>query len=134
MMYRYMYMYVGYTKSKVLCSYLDSTKFEPNIYFNYVSLFDTFALHSLHKHIGYYPTLTHLFPSNMQTLVETLSNGVGYLHEGLSDLEKKVVEQLFTSGAVQVMVVSRNLCWGINISAHLVVVMDTQFYDGRTHR
>lgn len=70
----------------------------------------------------------------MQTLVETLSNGVGYLHEGLSDLERKVVEQLFTSGAVQVMVVSRNLCWGINISAHLVVVMDTQFYDGRGHR
>ena len=70
----------------------------------------------------------------VQTLVETLSNGVGYLHEGLSELERKVVEQLFTSGAVQVMVVSRNLCWGINISAHLVVVMDTQFYDGRGHR
>ena len=41
-----------------------------------------------------------LFP--FQTLVETLSNGVAYLHEGLSEIERKVVEQLYTSGAVQV--------------------------------
>ena len=70
----------------------------------------------------------------LQTLVETLSNGVAYLHEGLLDLERKVVEQLFTSGAIQVLVVSRSLCWGLVVSTHLVVVMDTQFYDGRGHR
>ena len=37
-----------------------------------------------------------------QTLKETLTYGVGYLHEGLTDTEVKIVEQLFTSGAVQV--------------------------------
>ena len=66
--------------------------------------------------------------------METLSNGVAYLHEGLSAMEKKVVEQLFSSGAIQVLVASRNLCWGMSVAAHLVVVMDTQFYDGRGHR
>ena len=70
----------------------------------------------------------------LQTLVETLSNGVAYLHEGLSEVERKIVEQLFSSGAIQILVVSRNLCWGLTVSAHLVVVMDTQFYDGRGHR
>lgn len=70
----------------------------------------------------------------MQTLLETLSNGVAYLHEGLSDLERKVVEQLFTSGAIQLLVVSKSLCWGLTVSSHLVVIMDTQFYDGRGHR
>lgn len=45
-----------------------------------------------------------------------------------------MVEQLFESGAVQVIVVSRNLCWGMGVNAHLVVVMDTQYYDGRGHR
>ena len=81
-----------------------------------------------------------IFPTNLisfsflQTLIETLSNGVAYLHEGLSELERKVVEQLFTSGAIQLLVVSRNLCWGLGVSAHLVVIMDTQFYDGRGHR
>ena len=69
-----------------------------------------------------------------QTLIETVSNGVAYLHEGLSDIERKVVEQLFSSGAVQVMVVSRSLCWGMATSAHMVIVMDTQYYDGRGHR
>ena len=32
------------------------------------------------------------------TLKETLANGVGYLHEGLSTTERKIVEQLFNSG------------------------------------
>ena len=68
-----------------------------------------------------------------QTLKETLSNGVGYLHEGLSDIERKAVENLFSSGAVQVLVASRSLAWGMSVSAYLTVVMDTQYYDGKTH-
>uniref|UniRef100_A0A8C7M9Q2 U5 small nuclear ribonucleoprotein 200 kDa helicase n=1 Tax=Oncorhynchus kisutch TaxID=8019 RepID=A0A8C7M9Q2_ONCKI len=67
------------------------------------------------------------------TLKETLANGVGYLHEGLSTTERRIVEQLFNSGAVQVVVASRSLCWGTNISAHLVVIMDTQYYNGKIH-
>uniref|UniRef100_A0A669F6W3 U5 small nuclear ribonucleoprotein 200 kDa helicase n=1 Tax=Oreochromis niloticus TaxID=8128 RepID=A0A669F6W3_ORENI len=70
---------------------------------------------------------------NDSTLKETLANGVGYLHEGLSATERRIVEQLFNSGAVQVVVSSRSLCWGINISAHLVIVMDTQYYNGKIH-
>uniref|UniRef100_A0AAQ4RIN1 U5 small nuclear ribonucleoprotein 200 kDa helicase n=1 Tax=Gasterosteus aculeatus aculeatus TaxID=481459 RepID=A0AAQ4RIN1_GASAC len=70
---------------------------------------------------------------NDSTLKETLANGVGYLHEGLSAMERRIVEQLFNSGAVQVVVSSRSLCWGINISAHLVIVMDTQYYNGKIH-
>ncbi|CAI9566255.1 unnamed protein product [Staurois parvus] len=67
------------------------------------------------------------------TLKETLLNGVGYLHEGLSSLERRIVEQLFNSGAVQVIVASRSLCWGLNIAAHLVIIMDTQYYNGKIH-
>ena len=64
---------------------------------------------------------------------ETLSSGVAYLHEGLSELERHLVEQLFTSGAVQVVVVSRNLAEGLNLAAHLVIIMDTQYYNGKIH-
>lgn len=35
---------------------------------------------------------------NDNTLKETLVNGVGYLHEGLTPMERRVVEQLFSSG------------------------------------
>ena len=66
--------------------------------------------------------------------MEAISNGIAYLHEGLSDKERQIVEQLFMLGAIQVMVVSRSLCWAIVAKAHLVVVMDTQYYDGRGHR
>ncbi|KAL1375622.1 hypothetical protein pipiens_004616 [Culex pipiens pipiens] len=40
---------------------------------------------------------------------------------------------LFDSGAVQIAVVTRDLCWGLNISAYLVIIMDTQFYNGKSH-
>ena len=62
-----------------------------------------------------------------------LENGIAYLHEGLSELEKKVVEQLYTSGAVQIVVAARNMCWGMTFPAHLVVVVDTQYYNGKIH-
>lgn len=68
-----------------------------------------------------------------KTLKETLSQGVAYIHEGLTPSDHRLVEQLFDSGAVQVAVVTRNLCWGVNIAAHLVVIMDTQFYNGKIH-
>lgn len=65
------------------------------------------------------------------TLKETLPLGVGYLHEGLSDFDQEVVTQLFFSGRIQVCVASSSMCWGRSLPAHLVVVMGTQYYDGR---
>ena len=67
------------------------------------------------------------------TLKETICNGVAYLHDGTTQLEKTVVEQLYTSGAIQVLVASKSLCWGLSMAAHLVVVMDTQYYNGKIH-
>uniref|UniRef100_A0A8D8QH49 U5 small nuclear ribonucleoprotein 200 kDa helicase n=3 Tax=Cacopsylla melanoneura TaxID=428564 RepID=A0A8D8QH49_9HEMI len=68
-----------------------------------------------------------------KTLKETLSQGVAYIHEGLSQSDHRLVEQLFDSGAIQIAVISRNLCWAVNIAAHLVVIMDTQYYNGKIH-
>ncbi|KAH0994513.1 hypothetical protein GBA52_018377 [Prunus armeniaca] len=61
----------------------------------------------------------------------TLRNGVGYLHEGLTSLDQEVVSQLFEAGWIQACVMSSSMCWGVSLSAHLVVVMGTQYYDGR---
>ena len=70
---------------------------------------------------------------NDKTLIETLANGVAYLHKGLSDLEKKLVKQLYNSKPIQVVVFSHQLWWAINLAAYLVIVMDTQYYDSRHH-
>ncbi|KAL3734464.1 hypothetical protein ACJRO7_023766 [Eucalyptus globulus] len=66
-----------------------------------------------------------------ETLRTTLRHGVGYLHEGLSSLDQQVVTQLFEAGRIQVCVMSSSMCWGVPLSAYLVVVMGTQYYDGR---
>ncbi|KAK0596935.1 hypothetical protein LWI29_020333 [Acer saccharum] len=66
-----------------------------------------------------------------EMLRETLRHGVGYLHEGLSSLDQEVVTQLFEVGWIKVCVTSSSMCWGLPLTAHLVVVMGTKYYDGQ---
>lgn len=68
-----------------------------------------------------------------KTLRETLSQGVAYMHEGLTQGDKRLVESLFDSGAIQVVVAARALAWSLTIQSHLVVIMDTQYYNGKQH-
>ncbi|XP_010537248.1 PREDICTED: DExH-box ATP-dependent RNA helicase DExH12 [Tarenaya hassleriana] len=79
------------------------------------------------------PEEFELFVSKIheETLKEALRHGIGYLHEGLTGLEQEVVTQFFEAGWIQVCVMSSSLCWGTPLTAHLVVVMGTQYYDGR---
>ena len=61
-----------------------------------------------------------------KTLRETLSQGVAYMHEGLTQGDKRLVESLFTvQWAIQVVVAARALAWSLAIQSHLVVIMDT---------
>ncbi|KRZ08826.1 U5 small nuclear ribonucleoprotein helicase [Trichinella pseudospiralis] len=70
---------------------------------------------------------------NDETLKETLSCGVGYLHEGISENDRRTVERLFDVCAIQVLVASRSMCYILRTHAHGVVIMDTQYYSGRNH-
>ena len=67
-------------------------------------------------------------------LAESMSHGIGYFHEGLSSFDRRAVEHFFKIGAIQLVLVSRDSCWEFNTSAHLVIVMGTQFFEGREHR
>ena len=71
---------------------------------------------------------------NEAALAESISHGIGYFHEALSSSDKRIVSHLYSIGALQVMVASRDVCWELNCTAHLVIVMGTQFYEGREHR
>ena len=71
---------------------------------------------------------------NESALADSISHGIGYFHEALSTNDKRIVSHLYSIGALQVMVVSRDVCWEIDCTAHLVIVMGTQFYEGREHR
>jgi pre-mRNA-splicing helicase BRR2 len=69
-----------------------------------------------------------------EALAESLSHGIGYYHEALSTSDKRIVKHLYNNGAIQVLVASRDVCWELDCTAHLVVVMGTQFFEGREHR
>lgn len=40
-------------------------------------------------------------------LIETLKHGIGYYQEALNKQDKKIVERLFESGAIQLLIASR---------------------------
>ena len=67
-------------------------------------------------------------------LAESLSHGIGYYHEALSNTDQRIVTHLYNIRAVQVLVASRDVCWELDCTCHLVVVMGTQFFEGREHR
>jgi pre-mRNA-splicing helicase BRR2 len=68
-----------------------------------------------------------------RALRETLSLGVGFYHEAMAEGEKEVVMKLFSSGAIQVLIATHSTAWEISPSAHLVVVMGTEYYEGKEH-
>ncbi|KAH6604717.1 hypothetical protein Trco_006424 [Trichoderma cornu-damae] len=69
-----------------------------------------------------------------EALAEALSHGVGYYHEALSQSDRRIVKHLYDNGAIQVLVASRDVCWELTSTAHLVIVMGTQYFEGREHR
>ncbi|EGX44611.1 hypothetical protein AOL_s00188g279 [Orbilia oligospora ATCC 24927] len=69
-----------------------------------------------------------------KTLAASLRHGIGYFHEALNASDKQIVRYLFEAGAVQVLFATRDVCWELDVTAPLVVVMGTQFFEGREHR
>ncbi len=59
--------------------------------------------------------------------------GVAYLHRALNKNDRRLVEALFAAGALHTLVVARDLVWASSISAYLVIVLDTQDYNGKVH-
>ena len=49
----------------------------------------------------------HLDHISDKGLVETLKHGIAYYHEALDKQDKRIVERLFQSGAVQVLIASK---------------------------
>merc|ERR1712054_127553 len=60
--------------------------------------------------------------------------GIAFIHENLSEQDKRVVQVLFTAGAISVLIATYSFCWALTVSSYMVVIMDTQYYDGKEHR
>ena len=62
-------------------------------------------------------------------LREILPFGFAIHHAGLTRGDRRLVEDLFTDGHVQVLFSTTTLAWGVNLPAHTVIVKGTQVFD-----
>jgi antiviral helicase SLH1 len=66
-----------------------------------------------------------------QSLRQALSFGIGLHHAGLTETDRKLVEELFVTNQIQVLVATSTLAWGVNFPAHLVIVKATEYFDAK---
>ena len=69
-----------------------------------------------------------------KNLKHVLAYGIGFVYEGMNEDEKSLVYQLFEAQAIQVLICTYQLCWELEMSAYMVMIMDTQRYDGKEKR
>lgn len=61
-------------------------------------------------------------------LPDLLKHGFGIHHAGMARSDRKLVEELFASGNIKVLVSTATLAWGVNLPAHAVIIKGTQVY------
>ncbi|KAL3290201.1 hypothetical protein HHI36_023560 [Cryptolaemus montrouzieri] len=63
-----------------------------------------------------------------------LQFGIAIHHAGLQEKDRDIVEELFVTQKIQVLIATATLAWGVNFPAHLVIVKGTEYFDGATKR
>ena len=63
------------------------------------------------------------------TLRQSVLDGVGFHHAGLSRSDKNLVEEWFREGKIQVLFSTSTLAWGVNLPARCVVIRDTSHHN-----
>lgn len=61
-------------------------------------------------------------------LKSLLEFGIGIHHAGLTRGDRDLVEDLFASRHLQVLVSTATLAWGVNLPAHTIIIKGTQIY------
>jgi antiviral helicase SLH1 len=61
------------------------------------------------------------------SLVDFISRGVGFFHDGIPKPDRKLMLELYAEGIIRVLVVPRDSCWTLPVRAASVVVMGTQY-------
>jgi len=63
------------------------------------------------------------------TLRQSVLDGVGFHHAGLSRDDKELVEGWFREGKIRLLFSTSTLAWGVNLPARCVVIRDTKYHD-----
>jgi replicative superfamily II helicase len=63
------------------------------------------------------------------TLRQSVLDGVGFHHAGLSRADKDRIEAWFREGKIRLLFSTSTLAWGVNLPARCVVIRDTKIHD-----
>ncbi|KAI8066325.1 Sec63 Brl domain-containing protein [Gongronella butleri] len=69
-----------------------------------------------------------------ESLRMSLAFGIGLHHAGLTEDDRKLVEQLYLDLKIQILIATSTLAWGVNLPAHLVVIKGTEYYNYKVGR
>ncbi|CAO3587825.1 unnamed protein product [Absidia cylindrospora] len=69
-----------------------------------------------------------------ESLRMSLAFGIGLHHAGLTEDDRKIVEELYLGLKIQILIATSTLAWGVNLPAHLVVIKGTEFYNYKVGR
>ncbi|KAJ7179883.1 Sec63 Brl domain-containing protein [Mycena crocata] len=61
------------------------------------------------------------------SLVDFVSRGAGFFHEGIHKPDRNLMLELYAEGIIRVLIVPRESCWTLPVRAAVVVVMGTQY-------
>jgi activating signal cointegrator complex subunit 3 len=64
-----------------------------------------------------------------ETLRKCIHNSVGFHHAGMVRADRNVVEHLYKSGDIKLLLATATLAWGVNLPAYAVIIKGTDIYD-----
>lgn len=62
---------------------------------------------------------------------ELFQAGFGVHHAGMSRSDRNLSERMFKDGAINVLICTATLAWGVNLPADVVIIKGTQVYDSK---
>jgi len=78
---------------------------------------------------GDYDFHTEAAELSNDTLRQSVLDGVGFHHAGLSKGDRDRVEAWFKRGKIGILFSTSTLAWGVNLPARCVVIRDTKYHD-----
>jgi len=64
---------------------------------------------------------------------ELIPYGIGLMHEAIPEQDRLTLMKLYNAGAIQILIVTHPLVWSLSMQTHLLVIVGTQYYDGKEH-
>lgn len=66
---------------------------------------------------------------NAKKLTNMIGHGIAFHHAGLSFGDRQIIENLFRTGNLPILVCTNTLAMGVNLPAYLVVIRSTNVRD-----